>query len=600
MAQDSPTRCGRLAIAVTAALSAWAWGQTVESPVSPCPFDLPASRAGAKLPSPPAALSPDSTWAAVEADKNIVLHNAADGQVIRTLNGPTAAGYVRAMGVAVSPDGKWIAATYSDNSLRVWNVQTGKCLELGKGTGLLQCLMFSPDSSQIAAVDTGTKKALMIWPVAGGAAKACDLKKGSNVTKAAFTGAGKTIATIASGSLALWDVKALTAVAEVPCRETNLASLPAGDVLVTFGTQYGDSSRLIWRKAADGAAIRESAGPSGSSIHHLAVCPAGDYIAAAGTAKEALVWEAAGGSLVLRLPHEFAVTWVEFGPGGKTLVTYSDKLHFWDLAVLADVKKRPALVAYFDGEADNYARYIRGYLADRADLKPIPYTASRAGYVITTITDRTGAVVEVADLRIGNSSVKDAIPMRFGATRMSVHPNKLKSMEFLGAARDGIRAKVTLNDGSESNGVLDPAQVTGQGAFGPVQCAMGDLARIAFDFTSAQGKPQDVPPPEDRPGQAELADVGGVKLSVVNVQFQGGRALPLLLGRLHVSLGFKLLRKIEVLRVQSAGVIVKAALAGDQTLVGFVPTGPGDLFSGKVGLGNFSLEIRKTKSVTFR
>jgi hypothetical protein len=599
---DLTVRWCRLTIAVTAAaaLSAWAWGQTAEDPDSPRPFDLPACRPGAKLPSAPLALSSDGKWVAVVSEGNVVLRNVADGNSIRTLSGPTKDEKSQLVMCAFSRDGKWAAGTYSDHLLRLWNVETGKSLELARGSGGFRAPVFSPDGSQVAAFEEGDKRAMWIWPVIGGTPRTCAMKDKEDCRYIVFAGGGRTVATTTGGSLVLWDAKALTATAKAPCSEDELACIPPGDVLLTFGTRsYNGSSRMVWRKTSDGSIFRETSS-QGDSISHVAVSPTGDYVATVGNTKDALVWETASGNLILRLPHESNVTWAEFGPGGKTLLTYSDTLHSWDLAVLADVKKRAALAAYFDGEADNYARYIRGYLLDREEMKPIPHAGPRAGHAFTTITDRTGTVVELADLSIANNSVKNAIAMKVGATQMSVQASKLKSLEFLNAVKDGIQVKATLKDGGESNGVIALAEATGQGAYGPVQCALTDLAKMTFDFASAEEKPEETPASEDAPVRAEIIDVEGTKLPVTDVQLQGGHVLPLSLGRLRVSLGFKFLRKIEVLRVQSAGVIVKATLVGDRALVGFVPAGRGDQLSGKAGLGDFSLGLKKAKAIMFR
>ena len=53
--------------------------------------------------------------------------------------------------VAYSPDGKQIASSSNDGTVRVWDVSTGERRTLRATTNRIDCLVFSPDGTQIAA-----------------------------------------------------------------------------------------------------------------------------------------------------------------------------------------------------------------------------------------------------------------------------------------------------------------------------------------------------------------------------------------------------------------------------------------------------------------
>jgi WD40 repeat protein len=67
--------------------------------------------------------------------------------------------------VAVSPDGKRLAAACPDNVIRVWDAATGKALAEFKGhTGTVFAVAFSPDGSRLASASGDTTA--LVWDVA--------------------------------------------------------------------------------------------------------------------------------------------------------------------------------------------------------------------------------------------------------------------------------------------------------------------------------------------------------------------------------------------------------------------------------------------------
>src|SRR5262245_20775150 len=98
------------------------------------------------------------------ADQKVVLWEWPDGRVLHTLD---AGAPVRAL--AMSPDGKTVAAGGDGTAIRLWDVANGKP---GSGVGLkahtdwLLCLAFSPDGMQLGA--SGYDGIVRVWEVATG------------------------------------------------------------------------------------------------------------------------------------------------------------------------------------------------------------------------------------------------------------------------------------------------------------------------------------------------------------------------------------------------------------------------------------------------
>ena len=63
--------------------------------------------------------------------------------------------------VAYSPDGAWIASGSNDNTIRIWNAETGALTQtLGGHTHGVLSVAFSPDGSQLAS---SSFSEILIW-----------------------------------------------------------------------------------------------------------------------------------------------------------------------------------------------------------------------------------------------------------------------------------------------------------------------------------------------------------------------------------------------------------------------------------------------------
>ena len=93
--------------------------------------------------------SPDGRrLASAGQDQTIKVWDLVTGRSVRTLEGHT--NWI--FGLAFSPDGKQLASASHDETVRVWNVADGREIQTLRGHGtLVLSVAFSPDGKRIAS-----------------------------------------------------------------------------------------------------------------------------------------------------------------------------------------------------------------------------------------------------------------------------------------------------------------------------------------------------------------------------------------------------------------------------------------------------------------
>ena len=283
------------------------------------------------------AFSPDGkTVASASWDNTLRLWDPKSGKCLKILKGHTNS----VNGVCFSPDGKTLASCsgrgsfWSDYSIRLWEPKSGKCLRTLQGhTHFVSCVAFSPDGKTLAS--TASDHTVRLWEPKSG--KCLHTLKGHTdwVLKVCFSPNGNTLASASRDkTVRLWGPKSgkcLKILQGHTSRVKGVCFSPDGKTLASASSDY---TLRLWDPKS-GKCLKILKGHT-NWVRGVCFSPDGKTLASASGDNTVRLWDPKSGQCLETLDegHTSYVYGVCFHPDGNTLASASDDktLRLWHVS----------------------------------------------------------------------------------------------------------------------------------------------------------------------------------------------------------------------------------------------------------------------------
>jgi len=233
-----------------------------------------------------------STWlASVSSDRTLRIWDTVRG---------TQARLVQSSGgmdcVVFHPSGSRVAAVGNDRYVRIWDLSSlGQPRVLGGHTEVVNCVAFSPDGQTLASA--GYDKTIRIWRTASGQPVRTLEGHAAEIKAVALSPSGETLASAdRDGEIRMWNLIAgkHRVLGRHPGRIHSLTFHPRGALL---GTSHADGTGRIWR-IGDGSytALRGHR----ADANDLAFSPDGEAVATTSDDGTVRLWDPASGRPIWR------------------------------------------------------------------------------------------------------------------------------------------------------------------------------------------------------------------------------------------------------------------------------------------------------------
>ena len=264
-------------------------------------------------------------------DNTIKLWDVRSGKELKTLTGHSD----NVFSVVFSPNGKILASGSNDETIRLWDVSSGK--ELKTSTGYSKSIFsvaFSPNGEILAS--GSSDKTIKLWSVESGSELKTLTGHSNNVFSVVFSPNGKILA---SGSydynIKLWDIgsgKELKTLTGHSRSVLSVAFSPNGEILASGSN---DGTIKLW-DVGSGKVLKTLTGHS-DGVNFVAFSPNGEMLASGSNDRTVKLWDASSGKELETLTgHSGYIFSVAFPLNGEILASGSadGTIKLWNIEAL--------------------------------------------------------------------------------------------------------------------------------------------------------------------------------------------------------------------------------------------------------------------------
>jgi len=275
------------------------------------------------------SFTPDGkTLASSSRDDTVRFWDVATGKFLRHLVHHTDDVY----GVCYSPDGRLLATASSDKRVCLWDADSLKLLKTyDKHEGIVRWVTFSPDGKTLASC--GTDLTVRIWDIETGRQKYVLRGHKSRTQCVEFSADGKFVASCGDG-VRLWDPKKGEAICELasPLGHFETLAISPDSKLIVGSSSAGPL--VVW-DVAQRKLLKLLDEDNQLEADSVAFSPDGKWLAGGSKSKSIRVYDATSLELVRVIPdNPGRIESLEFSPNSKILAHGGgggdSSIYFWN------------------------------------------------------------------------------------------------------------------------------------------------------------------------------------------------------------------------------------------------------------------------------
>ena len=223
--------------------------------------------------------------------------------------------------VAISPDGKHLAGGAADTTIHIWELSTGKEIQVLRGhTDAIFDVQYSPDGQRLASSShegRGNLGEFKLWDTASGHELMGENADGICLS---FSPNGKQILTAgASGRIRVWDASLRQNVHSLAEHRGSIFCLDISSDGQRIASGGIDEAVKIWDVDTSAMVQRIDVG---QVVYSLAFSPGGDRIATSGNDGSVALWDANSGELRFKIPGREQSNKLGLGISSRGTATY--------------------------------------------------------------------------------------------------------------------------------------------------------------------------------------------------------------------------------------------------------------------------------------
>ena len=233
--------------------------------------------------------------------------------------------------IAISPDGKILASSSHDNTIKLWDISSGKELRNINTKNSIYTIAFSPDGLTIASGDA--KNNIYLWDVNSG--EKIRILEGhtgrfAGVNSISFSPDGKILASAGGDkTVKLWNLNTGAEIRTFAGHERWVSSIAFSPNRKIIASGSADETAIFWNLTT--GEIRYTF-KHNNEIRSIAFSPSGEIFATGSNDNTIKLWLVSNGEQICTLKgHVNKVRYIAFDPSGKLLASssYNNDIILW-------------------------------------------------------------------------------------------------------------------------------------------------------------------------------------------------------------------------------------------------------------------------------